>query len=81
MLPYLEHGQARMFIELVRRQVEQGRQGMRARLARTDQIVEIFRQNKAELRMQLLKGSAQDRRQMLRAAIVVRKACQIVSCI
>ena len=79
--PYLEKGQARMFIELVRRQVEQGRQGTRASLARSDQTVETFRQNKGQLRLQLLQNCAQDRRQMLRAAIVVRKLFKSISCI
>ena len=79
LLPYLEDRQAQMFIELVRRQVEQGRQGNRASLARSDQTVEIFRHNKAELRMQLLKESVQDRRQMLRAAIVVRKLSSLTA--
>ena len=80
-MPYLEKGQARMFIELVRRQVEQGRQGTRASLARSDQTVETFRQNKGQLRMQLLQNCAQDRRQMLRAAVVVRKFFKSISCI
>ena len=43
---------------------------------RNDRTVEIFRRNKVEMRMQLLKGTQQERRQILHAAIVV-SACGI----
>ena len=65
-------GVSQMFIGALRRSREQGRQDARLRLARSDETVEVFRRNKVQLRMQLLTGAMQDRRRILRAAIVVR---------
>ena len=70
-------GVSRMFIGALRRSLEQGRQDARLRLARSDETVEVFRHNKVQLRMQLLTGTMQDRRAILRAAIVVRRHSQI----
>lgn len=69
-------GVSRMFIGALRRSLEQGRQDGRLRLARSDETVEVFRHNKVQLRMQLLTGTMQDRRAILRAAIVVRRCSQ-----
>ncbi len=68
----MDNAVARMFIGGLRRSLEQGRQDARLRLARSDETLEVFRQSKVQLRMQLLTGSMQDRRRILRAAIVVR---------
>ena len=70
-MPYLSGGQAEMFIGALRRPIEQFKRDQRAMLARNDETVEIFRQNKVQLRMQLLTGTLQERRRILRAAFVV----------
>ena len=70
-MPYLSGGQAEMFIGALRRPIEQFKRDQRAMLARNDETLEVFRQNKVQLRMQLLTGTLQERRRILRAAFVV----------
>lgn len=70
-VPYLSGGQAEMFIGALRRPGEQSKRDQRTMLARNDMTLEIFRHNKVQLRMQLLTGTRQERRRILRAAFVV----------
>lgn len=73
---YVDNRQAQWYINVTRQSMEHGKQDSRMILARNDRTVEIFRRNKVEMRMQLLKGTQQERRQILHAAIVV-SACGI----
>lgn len=70
-MPYMSDGPAELYISALRRARERGRQDARLRLARADETVEVFRDNKVQLRMQLLTGTLQERRCILRAAIMV----------
>lgn len=62
------------YMRHVQGKLKEGKRSVRQTLAQNDKIIEVFRQHKDGLRMQLLLGDAEERASILRVAFLVRLA-------